>query len=81
MYLVEAWMIDLSNETLYPIWKPSSFGCTFHSSTVYRWATKGIKSRVTKKRVKLEIAYIGRSPHTSKEAWIRFLSDLNGHKK
>lgn len=72
-------MIDLQSEVLFPVRQPNSFGCDYHGSTVYRWATRGARSKVTNKLVKLEMVFVGKAPHTSKEAWLRFLSRLNGH--
>lgn len=41
------------------------------------WAKRGIMSHTTGKRIKLEFCYVGRTPHTSQEAYMRFMTAIN----
>lgn len=54
---------------------PTNQGKTPSRSTVWRWASKGVAG-AGENRIYLSIIYVGRVPHTSKEAVSRFLADV-----
>ncbi len=71
-------MIDLAAETLLTISQaarirpPARGGRPTHSSTIYRWITRGIRG------CKLEAIRLGGTLYTSREAMQRFADRLTG---
>lgn len=77
-------MIDIRTETPLPFGVavrrlPSlRSGRPVNPSTLWRWATVGVKSRATGERVKLETIRVGGSSATTIEALQRFFDRLGG---
>ncbi|QDV34107.1 DUF1580 domain-containing protein [Tautonia plasticadhaerens] len=71
-------MIDVTFETIIPLGQVSALipssrpGKRTHISTIWRWATKGVKG------ARLETVTIGGSRYTSREAVQRFVERLSG---
>ena len=72
-------VMDVGSEHLYPLTAPAKFGCDRSWRTVHRWWRNGLKSKATGKVVKLEAVYVGGTPCTSREAFHRFINELNGN--
>jgi len=69
--------IDIATEKLIGFGESGKLPGKPSYQSLRRWADEGKLSPVTSRKVRLENVYIGGIRHTSQEAYVRFIAELN----